>query len=152
MRKEVFCFGTSEEMSTPLHFTKFCLFLHTKHRTHLYYLFYSKLFYISSDEEIVEDFMIKRNGSVTLDGESLRRSFRRSLCKQESKLSRQVSSAPSETISWTEEDEVSLTELVSVYEVTVKFFYSVSSKDRPVQELIINRNIAEKQNANPFKR
>ena len=96
--------------------------------------------------------MIKRNGSVTLDGESLRRSFRRSLRKQESKLSRQVSSAPSETISLTEEDEVSLAELVSVYEKTVKVFYSVSSKDRPVRELIINRNIAEKQNANPLKR
>ena len=96
--------------------------------------------------------MIKRIGSVTLDGESLRRSFRRSLRKQESKLSRQVSSAPSETISWTEEDEVSLAELVSVYEITVKVFYSVSSKDRPVGELIINRNIAEKQNANPLKR
>ena len=95
--------------------------------------------------------MIKRNGSVTLDGESLRRSFRRSLRKQESKLSRQVSSAPSETISWTEEDEVSLAELVSVYEITVKVFYSVSGKDRPVGELIINRNIAEKQNANPLK-
>ena len=89
---------------------------------------------------------------MTLDGESLRRSFRRSLRKQESKLSRQVSSAPSETISWTEEDEVSLAELVSVYEITVKVFYSVSSKDRPVGELIINRNIAEKQNANPLKR
>ena len=58
------------------------------------------------DEEVVEDFMIKRNGSVALDGESLRRSFRRSLRKQESKISRQVSSAPSEAISWDEEDEV----------------------------------------------
>ena len=58
------------------------------------------------DDEIVGDFIIRRNGSVSIDGESLRRSFRRSLRKQESKLSRQVSSAPSEATSWTEEDEV----------------------------------------------
>ena len=77
--------------------------------------------------------MIKRNGSVTLDGESLRRSFRRSLRKQESKLSRQVSSAPSETISWTEEDEVSLSELFSLCGV----YYSISVTGRPVHEIII---------------
>ncbi len=54
--------------------------------------------------------MIKRAGSVSIDGESLRRSFRRSLRKQERQLSRQAPSAAASDMSWTEEDEVFLPE------------------------------------------